>query len=163
MSARIASTGIMKAKRPQIIAARLAEPMGLVRLLAGLRAGDGDANWTDVSSLVSTVLKDGEATRLTLLAGRDDPAVTARFKEALPGGSVERKVFRGSTVRPTHDLPPSPLGTGAAVAGTHAAHPAPSPATIASRRVIRSVLMTSPREVQLAQTKSRELAADERR
>ena len=90
---------ILAGARPQIIAARLAEPMGLVRLLAGLRAGDGDANWTDVSSLVSTVLKDGEATRLTLLAGRDDPAVAARFKEALPGGSVERRVFRGSTVR----------------------------------------------------------------
>jgi hypothetical protein len=54
--------------RPQLIAARLAEPEGLAPSLMRLRAGDGDADWAQVINLVSSVIKDGEATRLVLIA-----------------------------------------------------------------------------------------------
>jgi uncharacterized membrane protein len=90
---------ILAGARPQIIAARLADPTRLAPVLAGLRAGDGDANWADVGAIVSTVLKHGEPTRVTLLTDGGDLAATARFAETLAGATVVRKVLRGSTTR----------------------------------------------------------------
>jgi hypothetical protein len=85
---------ILSGGGPQIVAARLADPAGLAPLLAGLRAGDGEASWPAVGGLVSGVLKDGEPTRLTLLT--DGSAAAAQLAEALPGVSVATRPIRGS-------------------------------------------------------------------
>lgn len=90
---------ILASARPQVVAARLADPAGLGALLAGLRAADGDVNWTDVDAIISTVLKDREPTRLMVLTGRDGAAGAARFAEAFPGVSVERRVIGGGIAR----------------------------------------------------------------
>ena len=90
---------ILAGARPQIVAARLADPAGLVPLLVGLRAGDGDANWTGMDAAISTVLKDHEPTRITVLTDADGAADSARFAEAFPGVSVERRIIGGGIAR----------------------------------------------------------------
>jgi uncharacterized membrane protein len=89
---------ILAGARPQIVAARLADPGGL--RLQGLRAGDGEADWAAVIRLLSSLIKDNEPTRLTLITDRADPA---RLSAALPGVTVEvRRV--GGTAAPNAAL-----------------------------------------------------------
>jgi von Willebrand factor type A domain/Aerotolerance regulator N-terminal len=90
---------ILAGARPQVVAARLTDPARLGPLFAGLRAGDGDVNWTDVDAIISTVLKDHEPTRLVVLTDRDGAAGAARFAEAFPGLSVETRVVGGGIAR----------------------------------------------------------------
>jgi von Willebrand factor type A domain/Aerotolerance regulator N-terminal len=90
---------ILAGARPQVVAARVADPAGLGALFAGLRADDGDVNWTDVDAIISTVLKDHEPTRLMVLTDRDGAAGAARFAEAFPGVSLERRVIGGGIAR----------------------------------------------------------------
>src|SRR5215510_11905905 len=59
------TSAILAGARPQLVAARLSSPTGLALQLNRLRASDGDADWARVARLVSSVLKDGEPTRLT--------------------------------------------------------------------------------------------------
>ena len=89
---------ILAGARPQIVAARLADPGGL--RLQGLRAGDGEADWAAVIRLLSSLIKDNEPTRLTLITDRADPA---RLSAARPGVTVEvRRV--GGTAAPNAAL-----------------------------------------------------------
>src|SRR5258707_7678677 len=89
---------ILASARPQIVAARLADPGGLQ--LQGLRAGDGEADWAAVIRLLSSLIKDSEPTRLTLITDSADPA---RLSAALPGVTVEvRRV--GGTAAPNAAL-----------------------------------------------------------
>jgi Mg-chelatase subunit ChlD/uncharacterized membrane protein len=81
---------VLAGARPQIVAARLADPRGLQ--LQGLRAGDGEADWAAVTSLVSSLIRDGEPTRLTLITGSAD---SARLSAALPGVTVEVRTVGG--------------------------------------------------------------------
>jgi Mg-chelatase subunit ChlD len=89
---------ILAGARPQIIAARLADPGGLQ--LQGLRAGDGEGDWPAVIRLVSSLIKDNEPTRLTLITDRADPA---RLSAAVPGVTVEVRTV-GGTVAPNAAL-----------------------------------------------------------
>jgi von Willebrand factor type A domain/Aerotolerance regulator N-terminal len=91
-------SAILAGARPQIVAARLADPGGLQ--LQGLRAGDGEADWATVIRLVSSLIKDNEPTRLTLITDRADPA---RLSAALPGVTVEVRTV-GGTVAPNAAL-----------------------------------------------------------
>jgi Mg-chelatase subunit ChlD len=75
---------VLAGARPQILGARLADPGGLE--LRGLRAGDGEVDWVAVISLLSSLVKDNEPTRLTLITDGADPA---RLSAALPGVIVE--------------------------------------------------------------------------
>jgi hypothetical protein len=84
--------------RPQLLAARLAEPEGLAHSLDGLRAGDGEADWTEVVRLLSSLFKDGEPTRLTLItdgANRGAP----RLAGAFPGVMVETHIVGSAAAR----------------------------------------------------------------
>ncbi len=90
---------ILAGARPQVVAARLADPAGLGALFAGLQAGDGDVNWTDVDAIISTVLKDHEPTRLLVLTDRDDAAGPARLAAAFPGVSVVTRVIDSGIAR----------------------------------------------------------------
>jgi uncharacterized protein YegL len=86
------TSAILAGARPQLVAARLSDPAGLALQLKRLRAGDGDAHWAEVARLASSVLKDGEPTRLTLITdGVDNGA--ARLAGALPGVAVETRVI----------------------------------------------------------------------
>src|SRR5690242_15829335 len=58
---------ILAGARPRLVAARLSDPVGLASQLKRLRAGDGDADWPQVARLASSVFRDGEPTRLTLV------------------------------------------------------------------------------------------------
>jgi Mg-chelatase subunit ChlD len=85
---------ILAGARPQIVAARLADPRGLQ--LQGLRAGDGEADWATVIRLVSSLIKDSEPTRLTLITDGADPA---RLSAALPGVIVEVRMVGSTAAR----------------------------------------------------------------
>src|SRR5499427_4387270 len=82
---------VLAGSRPQILAARLADPAGL--RLEGLRAGDGAADWAAAIRLLSSLLKDGEPTRLTLITNR---AESARFSAAFPSVIVETQIVGGT-------------------------------------------------------------------
>src|SRR6266852_2185036 len=82
---------ILAGARPQILAARLADPGGLQ--LQGLRGGDGEADWAAVIRLLSSLIKDNEPTRLTLFTDGADPA---RLSPALPGVIVEVRTVGGT-------------------------------------------------------------------
>jgi uncharacterized membrane protein len=84
---------LLAGPRPQIVAARLADPEGLH--LEGLRAGDGAADWTEVVRLLSSLLKDGEPARLTLITGGAARGA-ARLSGALPGLIVETRIIGGA-------------------------------------------------------------------
>ena len=90
---------ILAGARPQIVAARLADPAGLGALLADLRAGDGDAKWIDVDAVISTLRKDHEPTQITVLTDRDGATASARFVEAFPGVSVVRRIVGSGIAR----------------------------------------------------------------
>ena len=89
---------ILAGARPQIVAARLADPGGIQ--LQGLQAGDGEADWAAVVRLVSSLIKDNEPTRLTLIT---DGADSARLSAALPGVIVEVRIV-GRTAAPNAAL-----------------------------------------------------------
>jgi len=89
---------ILAGARPQIVAARLADPGGLQ--LRGLRAGDGEADWAAVTRLVSGLIRDSEPTRLTLIT---DSADSARLSAAPPGVTVEVRMV-GGTAAPNAEL-----------------------------------------------------------
>ncbi len=89
---------ILADARPTIIAARLADPEGLVAQLKRLRAGDGDVDWPEVLPLVSAVLRAGESTRLTLITDRTNRG-TARLSEAFPGMTIEARTVGGAVAR----------------------------------------------------------------
>src|SRR5262249_14328193 len=63
--------------------------------LQGLRAGDGEADWVAVIRLVSSLIRDSEPTRLTLITDSTDPA---RLSAALPGVTVEVRMVSGTAV-----------------------------------------------------------------
>jgi Mg-chelatase subunit ChlD/uncharacterized membrane protein len=87
-------SAILAGVRPELIAARLSDPDGLAPQLRRLRAGDGGIDWAQVAGLVSSVLKDGEPTRLTLIT--DDASKGAeRLSKALPGVRVETRLIAG--------------------------------------------------------------------
>jgi Mg-chelatase subunit ChlD/uncharacterized membrane protein len=75
---------------PQIVAARLADASGLD--LAGLRASDGETDWDAVIRLLSSLTKEDEPTRLTLITDRADPT---RLSATLPDVSVEMHIVGG--------------------------------------------------------------------
>src|SRR5262249_3720326 len=77
-----------------ILGARLADPGGLK--LTGLRAGDGEVDWTAVIRLLSSLVKDNEPTRLTLVTDGADPA---RLSAALPGVIVDVRRVGGAATR----------------------------------------------------------------
>jgi uncharacterized protein YegL len=89
------TSAILAGARPQLVAARLSDPAGLALQLKRLRAGDGDADWTQVARLASSVLKDGEPTRLTVITDGVDSGA-ARLSEAFPGVAVETRVIAGA-------------------------------------------------------------------
>jgi len=85
---------LLAGSRPRIVAARLADSGGLH--LEGLQAGDGEADWAAVVRLLSSLIKDDEPTRLTLVTGGADPAV---LSAALPGVIVETRIVGGAVER----------------------------------------------------------------
>jgi len=85
---------LLAGPRPQILAARLADPGGLH--LEGLRAGDGEADWATVVRLLSSLIKDDEPTRLTLVT---DGADSVRLSAALPGVIVETRIVGSAAAR----------------------------------------------------------------
>jgi hypothetical protein len=85
---------LLAGPRPQILAARLADPGGLH--LEGLGAGDGDADWATVIRLLSSLIKDDEPTRLTLIT---DGAAPARLSAAIPGVIVETQIVGSAAAR----------------------------------------------------------------
>ena len=89
---------LLAGPRPQILAARLAAPDGLAHDLELLRAGDGEADWTEVVRLASSVVKDGEPTRLTLITDSTNPGA-ARLSAALPGVIVETRIIGTAAAR----------------------------------------------------------------
>src|SRR5262245_10266087 len=98
---RIKETGartsnIRAGARPSLVASRISDHAGLALLLARLRSGDGDADCAQVARLASSVLKDGEPTRLTLITDSVDRGA-ARLSDALPGVAVETRVIAGAT------------------------------------------------------------------
>jgi von Willebrand factor type A domain/Aerotolerance regulator N-terminal len=76
--------------RPQIVAARLADPSGLS--LDGLHAADGEVDWTAAIRLLSSLTKANEPTRLTLITHGADPA---RLSTAFPGVTTETWIVDG--------------------------------------------------------------------
>jgi uncharacterized membrane protein len=85
---------LLAGSRPQILAARLADPAGL--RLDALRAGDGEADWTAVVRLLSSLMKDGEPTRLTLITDHVRPVP---LSAALPGVIIETRIVASAAVR----------------------------------------------------------------
>jgi uncharacterized protein YegL len=92
------TSAILAGARSQLVAARLSDPAGLALQLKRLRAGDGDADWAQVARLASSVLKDGEPTRLTLITDGVDGGA-ARLSEALPGVKIETRIIAGASGR----------------------------------------------------------------
>jgi uncharacterized membrane protein len=91
-------TAILAGARPQLIAARLADPDGLAAQLKRLRAGDGGIDWAQVARLVSSVLKDGEATRLTVITDGADSGAE-RLSKTFSGVTVETRIIAGAGAR----------------------------------------------------------------
>src|SRR5207253_770954 len=94
---RVKDTGarvsaILADARPQLIAARLSDPDGLAVQRRRLRAGDGGIDWTQVAHLVSSVLKDGEPTGLTLITDGASGGAE-RLSAAFPGVTVETRLI----------------------------------------------------------------------
>src|SRR5205807_10058465 len=88
-------SAILAGARPQLVAARLSDPAGLVPQLKRLRAGDGDVDWAAVVHWVSSVRNDGESTRLTLIT--DDAGKGAEQLLRAPAGvRVETRIVAGS-------------------------------------------------------------------
>src|SRR3984957_9421476 len=85
---------LLAGPRPHILAARLADPGGLQ--LEGLRAGDGEADWAMVVRLLSSLIKDDEPTRLTLIT---DGAAPARLSAVIPGVIVETRIVGSAAAR----------------------------------------------------------------
>jgi Mg-chelatase subunit ChlD len=88
---------ILARARPEIVAARLADPASLGQL-AGLRAGDGEVSWSAVGDLALSVLRDGESTRLTLLTDGEGVDAAAQLANVFAGVSVATNVIGGATV-----------------------------------------------------------------
>src|SRR5579871_68062 len=82
---------LLAGARPQLLAARLADPGGLN--LKGLRAGDGEADWVAVIRLLSSLIRGDEPTRLTLIT---DGADRVRISAAFPGVVVEVQTVGGT-------------------------------------------------------------------
>jgi uncharacterized membrane protein len=89
---------LLAGARPQIVAARLADPDGLAGHLEPLRAGDGETDWTEVVRLASGLVKDGEPARLTLITHGAQPDVT-RISAALPGVTVATRIVGTAAAR----------------------------------------------------------------
>jgi len=89
---------LLAGARPQIVAARLADPDGLAGHLELLRAGDGETDWTEVVRLASGLVKDGEPARLTLITHGAQPDVT-RLSAALPGVTVATRIVGTAAAR----------------------------------------------------------------
>jgi uncharacterized protein YegL len=88
-------SAILAGARPQLVAARLSDPEGLAPQLKRLRAGDGDVDWAAVVRWVSSVRKDGESTRLTLITdGTGNGA--EQLSTVLAGVRVETRIVAGS-------------------------------------------------------------------
>jgi hypothetical protein len=85
---------LLAGSRPRIVAARLADPGGL--RLEGLRTDDGEADWAAVVRLLSSLIKDSEPTRLTLVTGDAGPV---GLSAALPGVTVEMRVVGDAAAR----------------------------------------------------------------
>jgi uncharacterized protein YegL len=78
----------------KVVAARLADPKGLD--LGALRAGDGDADWSATIRFASSLTREGEPTRLTLITNAARPDVMAA---AFPGVTVETRIVGGQVTR----------------------------------------------------------------
>jgi Mg-chelatase subunit ChlD len=89
------TSAILAGARPQFVAARLSDPADLLPQLGRLRAGDGDADWAHVARLASSVLKDGEPTRLTLVTDGVSGGA-ARLSAALPDLAIETRTIAGT-------------------------------------------------------------------
>src|SRR5947209_7827048 len=87
-------SAILAGARPQLIAARLSDADGLAPQLKRLRAGDGDVDWAAVAHWISSVRKDDESTRLTLITdGAGNGA--EQLSKALAGVRVQTRIVAG--------------------------------------------------------------------
>jgi von Willebrand factor type A domain/Aerotolerance regulator N-terminal len=80
--------------RAQVVAARLADPKGLG--LDNLHAGDGDADWSTTIRLASSLIREGEPTRLTLITNEARPDV---LSAAFPDVVVETRIVGSPVTR----------------------------------------------------------------
>ena len=85
---------LLAGARAQVVAARLADSKGLD--LITLRAGDGDADWATTIRLASSLVREGESTRLTLITYEAKPD---GLIATLPDVAVETRVVGGPLTR----------------------------------------------------------------
>ncbi len=79
--------------QPRIAVARQARAQGILPLVGGLQASDAAANWDVATTLVDTLLRVGESTRIVVLTDSAD-ASTSRLEERFPG-LVQRVTVAG--------------------------------------------------------------------
>lgn len=82
---------------PQLLFARQAEGEALVETVRALTAGDGTADWFDLSRKLSGTVRADEDTHVVVwTSGEGDPAQTLRT--ALPGAEVETRIIGDAQV-----------------------------------------------------------------